>query len=88
MDKWNTLLPSKNFIALTILNDLRDASSLQRRPIDHYYYNGERTICLLTRGPRLPYGMGCYLKGLVRLFLLEYPPSEAKMNSLFSLGSA
>lgn len=26
--------------------------------------------------------MGCYLKGLVRLFLLEYPPKEAKKNSL------
>lgn len=29
----------------------------------------------------LPYGMGCYLKGLVRLFLLEYPRSEAKILS-------
>lgn len=33
----------------------------------------------------LPYGMGCYLKGLVRLFLLEYPRSEAKILS-FLLG--
>jgi len=32
----------------------------------------------------LPYGMGCYLKGLVRLFLLEYPRSEAKMNWILS----
>ncbi|KAK6789609.1 hypothetical protein RDI58_013409 [Solanum bulbocastanum] len=36
----------------------------------------------------LPYCMGCYLKGLVKLFFLEYPRSEAKMNSLFSFGSA
>ena len=41
-------------------------------------YSDEGLSFLLLWG----YPMGCYLKGLVRLFLLEYPLSEAKKNSL------
>lgn len=45
-------------------------------------YSDEGLSFLLCRG----YPMGCYLKGLVRLFLLEYPLAEAKKKEFSLVG--
>ncbi|OIT01917.1 hypothetical protein A4A49_65657 [Nicotiana attenuata] len=66
--EWNSLLPSENSIALTILNDLRMLLAFKEEQL-----TGERTICLLTRGP------GLQRKGLA---LGAVPPRRRSGESL------